>query len=264
MNFQTYIEAATRVDLARYRKGDACPDLLISESGTLTVDYAPFDHIEPSAELVIVGLTPGRTQAANAMETFAGERRKGTPVNVALERAKRSASFSGAMRANLLAMLDEIGVPALFGRLHADEFFSDTQARVHFTSALRYPVYIDGKNYSGSPDPMRHPMLMRMIETHLAEEARALSQAIWVPLGRHAEAALLHLADRGHLDKKKILAGLPHPSGANAERIAYFLGRKSRERLSAKTNAVSIDAAKAKLAGQIGALSASTVSTTRE
>lgn len=98
---------------------------------------------------------------------------------------------------------------------------------------------------------MRHPMLMSMIETHLAEEARALSQAIWVPLGRHAEAALLHLAARGDLDRTNVLAGLPHPSGANAERIAYFLGRKARENLSVKTNPDKIDADKRKLVDQI-------------
>lgn len=125
MDLEKFIEAASHVDLAAYRKGEASRDLLISGSGTLTVEYAPFDHIQRAAELVIVGLTPGRIQAANALETFAGERRKGTPVKLALERAKRTASFSGPMRVNLLAMLDEIGVPALFGRPHAAEFFSD-------------------------------------------------------------------------------------------------------------------------------------------
>lgn len=40
---------------------------------------------------------------------------------------------------------------------------------------------------------------------------------------------------------------MPHPSGANAERIAYFLGQKNRETQSAKTNADSLDKAKLKL-----------------
>ena len=34
---------------------------------------------------------------------------------------------------------------------------------------------------------------------------------------------------------------MPHPSGANAERIAYFLGRKSREALCAKTDPAKLD-----------------------
>lgn len=39
----------------------------------------------------------------------------------------------------------------------------------------------------------------------------------------------------------RILDGLPHPSGANAERISYFLGKKAREVLSHKTNPKKID-----------------------
>jgi hypothetical protein len=48
-----------------------------------------------------------------------------------------------------------------------------------------------------------------------------------------------------------VLAGLPHPSGANAERISYFLGRKSKEALSSKTNATKIDEAKLVLLKQL-------------
>jgi hypothetical protein len=61
---------------------------------------------------------------------------------------------------------------------------------------------------------------------------------------------LLHLSSQGRLDRARILAGFPHPSGANSERIAYFLGRKPREMLSAKTNAAALDAARARLEAQ--------------
>jgi hypothetical protein len=44
-----------------------------------------------------------------------------------------------------------------------------------------------------------------------------------------------------------VLNGLPHPSGANAERIAYFLGKKAKESLSVKTNPATLDSAKCKL-----------------
>jgi len=53
-----------------------------------------------------------------------------------------------------------------------------------------------------------------------------------------------------------VLMGLPHPSGANAERIAYFLGRKERALLSAKTAPENIEAARARLSEQIAALPA--------
>ena len=49
----------------------------------------------------------------------------------------------------------------------------------------------------------------------------------------------------------QVLAGLPHPSGANAERIQYFLGRKDASRLSEKTNASLLDAARAALFSKV-------------
>lgn len=251
MKPEAYFSTIADLDLRSYRNGFEHPALVADRSGSLTVEYAPFDHIEDGAELAIVGLTPGRQQAANALEVLAKELKAGAAPELALERAKRAASFSGPMRANLLAMLDEIGVPGLYGRASASEFFSDRQSRVHFTSALRYPVYLDGKNYSGTPNPLAHPLLKRMIDTHLAEEAARLQTAMWVPLGAHAEAALLHLASSGRLSRSSILIGLPHPSGANAERIAYFLGRKDRALLSAKTNASKIDGAKQRLLDQV-------------
>lgn len=254
MAYRKYLDAVSQIDISAYRAGRGPETLIMERAGDITVEYAPFDHIQRGAELVIVGLTPGRTQAANALASLSGDLQAGTGIEAALANAKRTASFSGAMRGNLLAMLDAVGVPGVFGRTSASEFFAEGDGLVHFTSALRYPVYVDGQNYSGSPEPMGHPVLRRMIDTHLAEEAAALPRAIWIPLGRHAEAALLHLSGAGRLDRSKVLAGLPHPSGANAERIAYFLGRKARGQLSAKTNAERIDEAKERLVTQVSTL----------
>lgn len=247
----SYLDAITHADVASYRAGCSDPNLRLDQAGEILIDYAPFDHIEPEAELAIVGLTPGRTQAANAIEAMAHALHLGVTPSAALARAKRIASFSGPMRANLVALLDAIGLPALYGHSRAAEFFVDGGARVHFTSVLRYPVFIDGRNYSGTPAPLAHPLLRAMIERHLASEIGALPRATWVPLGRQAETVLFHLAQKGRLDRTRILAGLPHPSGANAERIAYFLGRKPRDTLSRATNPGALDSAKDRLLRQV-------------
>ncbi|CAB3804771.1 hypothetical protein [Pararobbsia alpina] len=68
------------------------------------------------------------------------------------------------------------------------------------TSILRHPVFVDGANYNGTPNMVRTPFLL---------------QLEW-------------FEKRGLIPAGRILHGLPHPSGANAERIAYFLGRKAR------------------------------------
>ena len=254
---QTFINAARGVDLAAYRRGQTPADLIIGDHGALSVTWAPFDFINRSAELVLVGLTPGRTQAANAIEALQQALAAGKTQDEALEIAKSTASFSGSMRSSLVAMLDAVGVPARFGRATAQDFFAPGSGLVHFTSALRYPVYLgNGDNYSGAPDPLGNPVLRAMIESHLAEEAANLPNAVWVPLGKGAAASLQHLVARGALDGRRVLSGLPHPSGANAERIAYFLGRKSRDQLSVKTNADRIDDARERLRLQVEALAA--------
>lgn len=212
------------------------PQFRLATDGDLSVCYAPFDHIETRARLVVVGITPGMTQAKNAYAAIHAALTHGTSLEAALADAKVHASFSGPMRANLVAMLDAVGIARHLSVDSTAELFRPGSRDVHFTSALRYPVFIARKNYGGSPAMLRHPLLRKMIDTHLAEEARAVSDALWLPLGPRVEEALVHLAGRGTLDRRNIISGLPHPSGANAERIAVFLGRKDPARVFRQTN----------------------------
>lgn len=226
------------------------PELLLDAEGPIKVIYAPFDHIETRAKLVIVGITPGLTQAVNALKAALISRNAGTEAR--LMAAKLTASFSGgAIRNNLVAMLDAIGIARHFNVHSTSEMFRTGSTAVHFTSALRYPVFVDGKNYNGTPDMLATPILRRQIDTHLSEEARALSNAIWLPLGPKADAAVSYLATQGVLDRGRILSGMPHPSGANAERVAVFLGRKRPEEASRRTNPAPLIAAFSRLKTQI-------------
>lgn len=212
-------------------------DFLYRKSGPIEVYYAPFDHIATNAKLVIVGITPGLSQATSAFEAISGALRTGNSLADALRIAKQTASFSGGvMRKNLVDMLDGIGVAELFGLKSASELFTPESEDVHFTSALRYPVFVNGANYNGAPDMLGTPILREMVETHLAEEAIALRDSIWLPLGPKAETAVMHLVSMRLLDREMVLAGLPHPSGANAERVAVFLGRKDAASASRQTN----------------------------
>ena len=43
------------------------PQLQISESGALATYYAPFEHVNTSARVVLVGITPGLQQAHVAL-----------------------------------------------------------------------------------------------------------------------------------------------------------------------------------------------------
>jgi hypothetical protein len=209
--------------------------------------YAPFDHVNTAARLVIVGLTPGRQQAGNALRAALEALASGLGDAQAAERAKVFASFSGPMRTNLVKMLDLIGVARWLGLQTTATLWTEDARLIHFTSALRYPVFVDGENWSGAPDMIQTASMSTWLEAYTGTELALLQDAILVPLGPKVTAALQHLATKGMIGADRILDGLPHPSGANAERIAYFLGTKPAALLSAKTNAAAIDRARHKL-----------------
>lgn len=239
-----------------HKTGPMPADLHIEGDGPVSVYYAPFDYVNADARLVIVGITPGLHQAAVAVNEARASLRAGQAQEEALRRAKMAASFSGPMRGNLVRMLDTIGLPERIGAKRAGDLFADQGHRIHYTSVLRYPVLLNGQNYRGNPFPLGSQLLRSYVDRCLAEEARALAEAFWVPLGDVATQVLLHFAATNILKEEHILDGLPHPSPANAERIAYFLGRKERQALSARVNPDAIEARRVRLAGKLAGLPA--------
>lgn len=230
-------------------------ELLLASEGNLQTFYAPFDYINTGAKVVLCGITPGLQQASRALEEARKQLRQGASIDQAKQAAKATASFAGPMRNNLTNMLDHIGLHQLLGIESCARLFDTHRHLVHYTSALRYPVFIDGQNYSGSPSMLTRASLRHQVETHLAGEIRALGpQCLYVPLGPKVNEVFLHLQTRGLLKTEQLLDGLPHPSGANAERISYFLGGKTREKLSSKTNAATLDAARTRLLEKLAKL----------
>jgi hypothetical protein len=227
--------------------------LQLERDGRLTCHYAPFEHVNRGAKVVLVGITPGAQQARNALNALRDALASGASDANALAAAKRTASFSGSMRSNLIAMLDRVGLHAALGLDSCEHLFGNRGDLAHFTSILRNPVFLDGADYSGTPSILATPALRRMGERWFSTELDALPDALWVPLGKEPCAVLQDFVRQGRLRAGQVLDGLPHPSGANAERIAYFLGTKPREALSAKTDAVALDARRTTLCARIAA-----------
>lgn len=230
-------------------------ELLLASEGDLQTFYAPFDYVNAGARIVLCGITPGLQQASRALDEARRQLRQGASVEHARLAAKETASFAGAMRSNLINMLDHVGAHTLLDIDSCARLFDTHRHLVHYTSALRYPVFVDGQNYSGSPAMLSRASLRHQVETHLAEEIRALGpQSLYVPLGPKVTEVFQHLQAKGLLKPEQLLDGLPHPSGANAERISYFLGSKAREKLSSKTNAATLDTAKARILAKLASL----------
>jgi hypothetical protein len=166
--------------------------------------------------------------------------------------AKLTGTFSGNMRPNLVGLLDCIGLNRWMGIQSCIELFSIAAHRVQTASLLRNPVFVNGKNYNGNtPSIIRDPLLREQLLTYFAEDARSLSEAVFVPLGDKVTEALHFIADHGFISQDKILDGLPHPSGANAERTAYFLGKKNRASLSSRTDPDKLDKARNDLISKV-------------
>lgn len=216
--------------------------LRLSENGVYESYYAPFEFINRTAKVVICGITPGLQQANIALATAQKELAKGRAPDEVLKTAKHAASFAGPMRRNLASMLDHICLQEWLGIDSTAELFESRQDLIHFTSALRNPVFANGANFSGGPAMVNNPYLWEMAKSGLTEEIRQLpGDAVYIPMGKGVDAVFERLISEGVVGGDRVLFGLPHASGANAERIAYFCGRKERDKLSLKTNPDSID-----------------------
>jgi len=228
--------------------------LLMDRDGHVAIHYAPFDYTNEKAKVVIVGITPGKTQMVNAIAEARRQMVLAASEDRILAAAKRTASFSGAMRPNLVGLLDKIGLNQWLDITSCDALFGTASELVQTTSVLRFPVFVDGENYNGTPNMLKHPLLRHYVIEHFGKEAQTLKDAVFVPLGDKVAETLRFLVSQGVIKPEQVLDGLPHPSGANAERIAYFLGNKSREALSAKTDPVKLERARERLCSQVRAL----------
>ena len=216
-----------------YDPGDLLvPDLLMANEGGLRMFYAPFDWVNESARLVILGITPGWTQMELACRTARSALSEGKTTEEVCRIAKQQASFAGSMRSNLIRMLDIIGVPGLLQIESTADLFGRASHLLHTGSAMRYPIFIGSRNYTGSnPSPAKSELLLRVARELLVPEIESVPHAAIVPLGRSVEEVLDALGAEGKLKRKRWLSGFPHPSGANGHRARLFAeNRDSLER----------------------------------
>ncbi len=253
--FPRYREAIRGLDLAQVKTPAQIPDgFLLGREGRYSAHYIPFESVHPQARIVVAGITPGFVQWRNAMREAQCQLAAGADDGTVLRAARLAGAFSGAIRPNFVALLDAIGVQRWLGIASCATLFGEDAGLVQVSAILRHPIFVDGKNYSGSPSPLRNGFLRDEVLRWFAHEARQLPQALYIPMGASVGETLDWLVREGVVRAGQVLHGLPHPSGANAERVAYFLGRKERAALSSRTNGAQIDAAREALMAQMDVL----------
>lgn len=208
------------------------PALLLWQDAPLSVYYAPWDWVNTAASVMLVGITPGLHQAAEALRETRRCLVQGLSNEEALRRADAVGSFSGPMRSHLVTMLDGIGLAGALGVDSAARLFDTHHHLAAHVSAIDYPVFVNGQNYGGrSPSLGRHQVLRSLVRSCLGARVAMAPGALIIPLGTAAQEAVTLLAADGLLDPRRCLTGFPHPSGGNGHRASQYASR--REALTA-------------------------------
>ncbi|MBB6444291.1 hypothetical protein [Bacillus benzoevorans] len=196
------------------------------EKKNIEIYYAPFEHINEHAKVVIAGITPGLHQMKISYNTVKQATGDFTDEEI-LHKVKKNSSFEGSMRKNLIGMLDELQLQNFLGIFSTSELFAQKSDLVHTTSVITYPVFKAGKNYNGSsPDILKTELLKKYIVDNFVTEFQSLDNPLIIPLGVNVEKVLDFLAQQKVIKADSILSGFPHPSGGNGHRHKQFAHNK--------------------------------------
>lgn len=193
--------------------------------------YAPFDWINESADIVLIGITPGKRQAKSSFKALRAALSAGKSAEEAARMAKQAASFEGDMRDIAAQLMNRFDLHKLFRLADVAELFGTASHRAHYTSLLRYPVLhwqtklrkdktktTGWFDYSGGDSAFTTDMLLRSIAEDFEPEITIFKDAWLVPFGPVPALALEKMADRGLVDPDRILPGVNHPSGTQWNR----------------------------------------------
>lgn len=208
----------------RYQKADLLTkDFLLAQDGKLQIYFAPHNlYTERKAKVVIVGICPGWTQTELAFRTYCEN--LDLELEQRLRACKATSRFAGTMRKNLCQMLDQLHVNNYLGLTASAELFTDKAELVHTTSLIKFPVFKQGRNYSGyGPQILKSKLLRSYVTTYFLTELSVFTQPVLlIPLGKAVEEVLVSLQQEGQLKNCGLLTGFPHPSGVNGHRKEQF------------------------------------------
>lgn len=208
--------------------------LSLGTEGEFSTFFAPFDHINDEADIVIVGITPGTAQADEALLSFRSSLLAGGTIEDAAKRAKQAASFKGGMRTLGARLMDHFRLNEVFEMETTLHLFGKQSKRAHYTSVLRYPFLKKFDNFSGDSKMLSRPIMRKMINDVFAPEMALFPNAWIVPFGPSAELVVTHLADAGIINPDNILGGILHPGGTQWNRYNVQLEIWSREKSMGK------------------------------
>jgi len=204
---------------------------LIAQEAHIKMYYAPHnEYVNQKAKVMIVGITPGWQQMKMAFTAFVNSQVVNNRIEKSLYNAKIAARFSGTMRKNLIEMLDQCDLPRILNIPSSSNLFTDHHEFLHTTSVIKYPVFVNDKNYTGyQPQIEQSPLLSHYAYHLFAQEIHQIDQpALVIPLGKSVDQIISKLIAEQKLPHHYYVSGFPHPSGANGHRMKQFHHEKQR------------------------------------
>lgn len=215
--------------LKNFEKEDILNEkFLLCSENNLKMYYAPHnEYINKNAKIFIIGICPGWTQTQISYKTANEGLKNNLPFDEIQKQCKQNSRFAGSMRKNLIEMLNQLNLHKYLDIDCCEQLFSSKDNLMHTTSVLPFPVFINGKNYTGhNPDISNHKTLNSYVEKYFYPEAKTLSDALVIPLGKSVDEILADMVKKQILKPDNILFGFPHTSGANGHRKKQFENNK--------------------------------------
>jgi len=173
-----------------------------------------FDYVNPKAEVVIVGITPGNSQ------------QKGIRDGLSPQEIKRKYAFAGNLRNNMVKMLDYIGVNSLLAINSCKSLWEKDFDRVEMTSLLKNATYIVGKSgktmFKDTEMIAKSEKLSEAFENGFVKDCQQYKAAkLFVACGKGVYDELMKLKKRGVITAPVV--AIAHPSGNNTIRVKYYM-----------------------------------------
>lgn len=173
------------------------------------------DYMDPAAKVVFIGICPGFEQMKLSFDIVKSG--KGQPEADVLQAAKRYARFGRSMRRNLIELADQTILPERLHLQSCKELFDPGCHLMDNTCLLPYPIFRNGKNYTGhAPKITSNAFLSEICQKQLAKIARTYPDAVFIPLGKSVDETI---SKSGLLPENRVIHGFPHPSGVNGHRF---------------------------------------------
>lgn len=206
------------------------PDFLVAAEKEIELYYCTHnEYVNPKAKIFIVGITPGFTQMSQSISTARACIEQNKSLEEMIYLCKKEGRLAGALRKNVIEMLDALELPRELGIQSAKALFDEREDLLHTTSMIPFAAFVKGKNYTGhSPQLLKNEFLMRYVEAHLYPQVALMKDALIIPLGKCVEEVMKVLIAKGCIDENKCLLGFPHPSGANVNRKKQFEEEKDK------------------------------------